>query len=82
MFYRTKREAQRREQVLRPIESVIADLVMILGRDRRRQIDAVIDYFGESREARSARRGVRVSGPDPGLVPGHTHDEAVGGQPR
>lgn len=38
-------------------KQVTSEAVMMFRRDRRREIDAVIDYFGETREARASRPG-------------------------
>jgi hypothetical protein len=74
--------ARGRDRALRLIRRVPAALATILGRDRRRQIDAVIDYFGESREARFSPWSLRVLGAGPGREPGPTHRDAVRGRPR
>jgi hypothetical protein len=48
----SNRRARQRERARRLMQRATAKLAMtILGRDRRRRIDAVIDYFGESGDA-------------------------------
>jgi hypothetical protein len=47
---------------------VTKDALRMFKRDRRREIDAVIDYFGESREA-PASRSQAIPGVPSGYVP-------------
>ncbi len=47
-------DVRTRAGALRRVRRLIAEAVTLLRPDRRRRIDAVIDYFGDTREVRVA----------------------------